>query len=164
MIQTVPDEEKRGTKKKEGWGGRRDEISEKMKVHSGITNIAKFQQHVLEIPPTLTDPFLLRRTDAKYKRGRWWLRKSGATAGKCIGAIVISFTWAICVRDLAFRLDLSRGANAVWPWWCARSAADGSRRGPGLPPWILCPTAICVRQKIDTFLPSKSIFLSLSVS
>ena len=39
-----------------------------------------------------------------------------------------------------------------------------SRRGPGLPLWILCPTAICVRQKIDIFSPIKSIFLSLSVS
>ena len=46
---------------------------------------------------------------------------------------------------------------------CLRPAADGSRRGPGLPPWILCPTAICVRQKIDIFLPKKSIFLSLSM-
>ena len=44
------------------------------------------------------------------------------------------------------------------------AAADLSRRGPGLPPWILCPTVICVRHKMDTFLLNKSIFLSLFVS
>ena len=55
--------------------------------------------------------------------------------------------------------------DRIWPkvnhpW----AAADGRRRGPGLPPWILCPTATCFRRKIDTFLHSKSIFLSLSLS
>ena len=33
----------------------------------------------------------------------------------------------------------------------AHATAYLSRRRPGLPPWILCPTAMCVRQKIDTF-------------
>ena len=108
----------------DGWMRRKEGRDKWKKLKRSIryitNDIAKSQQHILEIPPTLTDPFLLRRTDTKYKHGRWWLRESGGSDGKCIDGIVISFTRAICVRALAFRLDLSRGANAVWPWWCAR--------------------------------------------
>ena len=35
--------------------------------------------------------------------------------------------------------------------------------GAGPSPLKLCPTAICVRQKIDSFLPNVSIFMSLSM-
>ena len=37
------------------------------------------------------------------------------------------------------------------------------RRGLGFPPWILCPTVTCVRQKMDTFSSIRSMVLSLSV-
>ena len=43
-------------------------------------DIAESRQHDPEIPLLLTDPFLLRRTNAKYKRGRWWLSFRGQYA------------------------------------------------------------------------------------
>ena len=43
------------------------------------------------------------------------------------------------------------------------SSSGREPEGAGPSPLKLCPTAICVRQKIDSFLPNESIFLSLSM-
>ena len=53
--------------------------------------------------------------------------------------------------------------EAILPW--VSPTAYLSRRWPGLPPWILCPPAICVRQSpIKSILLSLSVFKSISVS
>ena len=89
-------------------------------------------------------------------RGRWKWRGPSHSGGN--GRVGLTMARAVTQWALRWRVGLAT-AEATAEW----AAADGSRRGPGLPPWILCPTALCVRQKIYIFLPKKSIFLSLSM-